>query len=50
MKSKLKLFTCITKMVDHMFEETKKTFMNTTHKEDWMLYHDSLSLMTAKES
>ena len=40
-------FTCVTKMVDHMFEFSKKAFQGTTHEKDWMLYHDALSLMTA---
>lgn len=45
----MRKYTCITKMVDHMFEETKKIYRNTTHTNDWKLYHDALSLMTAKE-
>ena len=45
----MKQYCCVTKMVDHIFEETRKTFLNTTHEKDWMLYHDALSLMTAKE-
>ena len=36
-------------MVDHIFEETRKSFLNTTYEKDWMVYHDALSLMTAKE-
>ena len=33
-----------------MFIETKKIFVGTTHQDDWMLYHDALSLFTAKDS
>ena len=42
-------FVCITDMVDHMFKETEKIFKGTKHEDDWMVYHDALSLMTAVE-
>ena len=45
----MKQFTCVTKMIDHIFEETRKVYLSTTHENDWMLYHDALSLMTARE-
>jgi hypothetical protein len=35
---------CIGEMVDHIFGETKKCFPDS---EDWWVYHDALSLMTA---
>ena len=38
---------CVSEMIDHMFEETKKCFPDS---EDWWVYHDALSLMTAKSS
>ena len=40
---------CITDMVDHIFLETKKAFVGTTHQEDYWVYHDALTLMTDKE-
>ena len=40
----------INHLIDHMFMETEKVFRNTKHSDDWMIYHDALSLFTAKES
>ena len=36
-------------MVDHIFENSKQALQGTIHEEHRMLYHDALSLMTAKE-
>ena len=38
---------CVSEMIDHMFKETKKCFPDS---EDWWVYHDALSLMTAADS
>ena len=29
-------------------KETKRISRETTYEQDWMIYHDALSLMTAK--
>ncbi|CAB9515795.1 hypothetical protein SEMRO_739_G195380.1 [Seminavis robusta] len=42
-------YVCVTTMVEHIFEETKE-HMQEIHGEDcddWWVYHDALSLMTA---
>ena len=50
-KSKVcKNFISVNRMIDHMFRETNKAFEGTTHQDDWMIYHDALSLFVAKES
>ena len=33
-----------------MIEASAEFFMGTTHEKDWLFYHDSLSLMTAKDT
>ena len=40
----MKQYTCITKMADHIFEETKKVFHNTADRDDWNIYHNDVSL------
>ena len=50
-KTALKNQACITDLIDHMFETTKKFFNpNGGDKNEWWVYHDALSLMTANES
>ena len=39
----------ITDYVEHMMQESKKCFQGTTHEDDWMIYHDALTLMRAKD-
>ena len=46
----LSKFTVISDYIDHIFCESKKVMRGTKHQDDWMVYHDALSLMTAKES
>ena len=41
-------FVCITKLIEHMVFECNKLFQGTIHKNDWVFYHDALSLFTAK--
>ena len=49
-KQALKNQVCITEYIDHMFETTKKFFdPNGGDKNEWWVYHDALSLMTANE-
>ena len=45
-----KKYCSIFHLIDHMFIETEKVFQNTKHENDWMIYHDALSLFTSKES
>jgi hypothetical protein len=37
-------------MVEHIVEETARIYKGTEHEDDWMFYHDALSLMTAKDT
>lgn len=39
----------VAKLVDHIYKETKQIFQDTTCKDNWMFYHDALSLMTSKD-
>jgi len=41
---------CITEYLDHIFVSSDKAFKGTTHEDDWLLFHDALSQMTAKET
>ena len=38
----------VTDLVEHMIEESSKAFKNTKHEDDWVFFHDALSLMRAK--
>ena len=40
----------INKLIDHMFEETRKIFKGTTHENDWYIYHDALTLFSSATS
>jgi len=44
----LKKYRCITDLVTHIYEESKKLFADTMFKDNWYFYHDALSLMTSK--
>jgi hypothetical protein len=37
-------------LVEHIVVETERLMKGTQHKDDWMFYHDALTLMTAKET
>ena len=41
-----KKYCSINQLIDHMFEYSKELFKGTTHEDDYMVYHDALSLMT----
>ena len=43
-------FTSINQLIDHMFSEAKRLMAGTVHHNDYVVYHDALSLMTGKES
>jgi hypothetical protein len=36
--------------VEHIVKETERMMRGMKHEEDWMFYHDALTLMTAKET
>ena len=40
-------FVCITDMIEHIVTESAKGFEGNEHEDDWVFYHDALSLMTA---
>ena len=42
-------YSCVTHLVDYIFEQTKAKFVGTEYESDFFFYHDALSLMTAKE-
>jgi len=41
---------CVTHLVEHMVTECKRFFAGTRYSQNWMFYHDALSLMTAKDT
>jgi hypothetical protein len=43
-------YVCITDLVEHIVHETKCLIKGTKHEEDWMFYHNALTLMTGKET
>ena len=43
-------YVSIADMITHIYDETALLFKGTTRENDWVFYHDSLSLMTAKET
>jgi hypothetical protein len=43
-------YRCITDLVQHIHDETKNMYEGTEHEDDWLFYHDALSLMTAKDT
>ena len=42
-------YVCITSLVQHVYDESKALMVGTKHEDDWLFYHDALSLMTAKD-
>jgi hypothetical protein len=43
-------FLCITELVKPVIGEGKQIFKGMTHENNWVFYHDALSLMTAKDT
>jgi hypothetical protein len=43
-------YVSIKKLIKHMYNATNKNFAGTIHEDDWVWYHDALSLMTSKET
>jgi hypothetical protein len=43
-------FVCISEVVEHIVVETARIYKGTKKEDDWMFYHDALSLMTAKDT
>jgi hypothetical protein len=48
--SQMSSYVCITDLVEHIVEETQRLMKGTKHEDDWVFYHDALTLMTAKET
>ena len=42
------IYCSINDLIDHMFIESEKIMKGTIHEDDYMVYHDALSLMTGK--
>ena len=40
----------ITDYITHMMEESERVMQGTKHQEDWVIFHDALSLMTAVDT
>ena len=40
---------CIKYLVMHIVVKTRDFFKGTNHEDDWLFYHDALSLLTAKD-
>ena len=43
-------FVCVTELIDHIFTESERIMRGTKYELTWSVYHDALSLMTAKDS
>jgi hypothetical protein len=50
LSSLLSPFVCISEVVEHIGMETTRIYQGTRHEDNWMFYHDALSLMSAKET
>ena len=48
--SSMSPYVCISRLVEHMVEATKEVFVGTTYEDNFVFYHDALSLMTSKET
>ena len=48
--SSLSPFVCITKLIEHMVQATREAFIGTKYEDDFVFYHDALSLMTSKDT
>ena len=44
----MKLFIIPTEYLSWIIKETERDFIGTTYKQDWIFYHDTLSLMIEK--
>ena len=47
--SMMSSYVCITDMVTHIYEKSAEVMKNTKYKDNWMFYHDALTLMTAND-
>ena len=43
-------YVCITSLIEHIVRETANMFKGTKHEDDWVFYHDALTIMTAKDT
>ena len=48
--SSLLPFVCITKLIEHMVEATREVFVDTVYEDNFVFYHDALSLMTSNDT
>ena len=46
----MKKYMSICSLVLHMYTATKQAFSGTQHENDFLFYHDALSLMTSRET
>ena len=45
-----KVHVCVTEMVEHIIQASAKLMKGTKHEEDWVFYHDALSVMTSRDT
>ena len=45
-----KVFVCVNDLINHIAQDTENIFVNTTHKEDWVFYHNVLLQLTNTET
>ena len=43
-------YVCVTKLVEHIYNQTEQAFRGTTNEDSWFFYHDALAQMTAKST
>ena len=45
----LNKYVCITGLIKHIYEESRRIMQGTIYEDNWYFYHDSLSLITCAE-
>jgi len=40
----------VTEYIEHLMKESERAMKGTKHQDDWLVYHDSLSIMTASKT
>ena len=44
------IYVCITSLIKHIYEESRRIMQNTKHEDNWYFYYYDLSLMTCADS
>jgi len=48
--SSMKKICCVTELVEHIVQASKKIFEGTDNEDNWYFYHDALTVMTAADT